>query len=338
MPRASAVATGMLLVCLASVGAWADQYHSQELVTPASTAGHSSASAMLEHTTDPYARAMLLRDLAGHAATQKDYKQAAHYLREALEQNALSVPAQALMRKQLTALLSANGDPRAVVKALEALEKQGKLSHQQQAALGSAYARLKRYDQAVPLLQAAVAASRNPPVAWLQTLAAAQLGAGQRKQALPTLQKWVAAAPARADAWLQLAHLQLELGQHKAALTTLQLAARLGYVDSPQQRMRIVVLLARNGVPFEAASLLQQAMKAGRIDATAAHWKTLGALWAQARERPLAITAFRQAIKLGASGDLHRQISQLALQMQDYATAVQALAKAGRAPATLLQL
>ena len=85
----------LLVLSVASLPAVADQYHSEvrELDTAPPEAQQQDAKKLLESTTDPYARALLLRDLAGQAVDKKDYDTAAGYLEQALGQNALSGPA-----------------------------------------------------------------------------------------------------------------------------------------------------------------------------------------------------------------------------------------------------
>ncbi|TAM13084.1 MAG: DUF1329 domain-containing protein [Nevskiaceae bacterium] len=295
---------------------------------------------MLAAAKTGYERALLLRDLAARAVAGKDYVKAVAYLQQALAQNALSAPAQALMQQQLTALLTASGDPAQVIKALEpAYRKGGALAPGQQAALGAAYVRQKRYADGLPLLEKAVAAQPAPtPVAWLEALAAAQLGIGHVAQAEPTLQRVVAAAPDAPQGWLQLAAVQVKLDQAPQALATLELAARLGYLATSAQRLELVGVASRAGLPYRAAAILQTDLQAGRVDATHQNWQWLAVLWTQARERALAIAAWRRAIALGGGAALNAQIGALALQQQDYATAATAFAAAGATPALRLNL
>ena len=64
----------------------------------------------LKQAADPYAKAMILRELAGQAASQKDYKQAAALLEQALKTNGLSGPAAAQIRQALSELTLATGN------------------------------------------------------------------------------------------------------------------------------------------------------------------------------------------------------------------------------------
>jgi len=70
----------------ASACAHADQYQSEtrELEQAPAQQQKQDPQKLLEGTTDPYAKAMLLRDLAMQAAERKDYMAAAKYLEQAI--------------------------------------------------------------------------------------------------------------------------------------------------------------------------------------------------------------------------------------------------------------
>lgn len=320
-----------LAVCLllaVAAPALADQYRSQAREASSVPRKQQSAQQMLKQTTDPYARALLLRSLAGSAAQKHDYAAAASYLQQALDQHGLSGPAADEMRRQLVALRSASGDPKAVINALEpAYRRNPDLPSDQLAALGAAYAAAKRYTDAVPLLERATRAG-DTPATWLKALVAAEIGAGRDAQAIDALQRLLALTPADGADWLRLAGLQLRSGARDDALTTLELAARLGDINSAEQRLQLITLTAQLGAPFEAGSMMQRWLQGGELPKTADNWKTLGTLWAQARERLLAITAYQQAEKLAPATDLLLQIGQLNMDLQRYGPASEALQQA----------
>eukprot|EP01035_Chromulina_nebulosa_P035547 gene35548-47797_t len=118
----STLIAGLLL---AGTVADADQYRSQARV-PEGEGASKDLNAQLNSTNDPYAKALLLRELAGQAAGRKDYEQAAKYLDEAIATGALSGPAADQMRATLGKLRVGSGDPASVMKNIEPLYKAGK--------------------------------------------------------------------------------------------------------------------------------------------------------------------------------------------------------------------
>ena len=131
--------------------AYADQYHSQERVVPnQAPQPQQTPQQQLQMTTDPYAKAMLLRELAAEAAQRKDYNGAAQYLEQALAQHALSGPAEQQMRSDLTRLRVGGGDPKSVIASIEPRYKSGAaLAPEELVALGAAYLRQNRYSDAL---------------------------------------------------------------------------------------------------------------------------------------------------------------------------------------------
>src|SRR3546814_3658287 len=72
--------------------AFADQYRSEQRIveTPQQANKPEDPQQLLRTTTDPYGKALLLRDLAAQAVQKHDYGKARQYLEQALAQNALS--------------------------------------------------------------------------------------------------------------------------------------------------------------------------------------------------------------------------------------------------------
>jgi len=327
--------------------AHAEQYKSEvrELPGTPGPAQAQDAKRLLEQTTDPYEKALLLRELAGKAVGDKDYEKAAQYLEQALKQNALSPQAASEMRKELTQLLVAGGKPGEVVKALEPqVRNNPKASAEQQAALGGAYLQLKRYKDALPLLQKAVAANPNPDESWLQALYAAYANTGHEKEAIPVLEKLVRRNPGQREYWLQLAFLLHKSGSKERALAVLELASRQGHLQSAEERLQLVGLTAQLGAPFEAGSLMHAWMKEGQIPRNVQNLEALAGFWVAAKEGALAASALGEAQKLAEDPNRSLQLGQLHMDRDEYAAAVSELneglkdARADKAGPVLLAL
>lgn len=322
-------------------GAHAEQYQSEvrELETTPAPAQEVDIEKLLKSTTDPYAKALLLRDLAAKAVQDKQYDQAARYLEQAIAQNSLAAPALAQMRQDLTQLLVAGGKPADVIKALEpSVRNNPRAAAEQQVALAGAYLEMKRYKDALPLLQRALADKPEPDESWLQALYAAHIGLGQEKEAAPVLERLVRRNPARREYWLQLAGLNLKSGDKSRALAWLELASRQGHLQSAEERLQLVALTGELGAPFEAGSLMQAWMEQEQIPATADNWEALAGFWIDAKESSLALSALREAHARSPDSKLMLQIGQLHLQREENAAAANALNEAilggGRAART----
>lgn len=319
-----------LPLLLVSHLAFADQYRSEvrELAAPPEKAPQQSSQQLLQTVTDPYAKSMILRDMAAAAASKKDFAGAAKYLEQALKLGGLSGPAVEQMKKDLSQIYMATGNYKDLVPQLEAQVKAGNAATETLIALGAAYVEKKRFKEAIPLLQKGIAATKTPDLSWKRALVSAMLGSGQDKDALPMADQIVREDPTHGDDWLRLAALNLKYGSRDRARAVLELASRLGFITTEEDRLRLVTLTAQLGAPFEGASTMQQWMDKGQIQKNAANWKTLAAMWINARESSLAVPALEQAIMKAPSAELYQQLAQMRMFREEYSDAAQALQQA----------
>jgi tetratricopeptide (TPR) repeat protein len=319
--------------CSIALIAWgplasADQYRSEVREVPnAPATTQTNPQALLQQTTDPYARALLLRDLAAQAAQNKDYARAAQWLEQAIAQKSLSGPAESAMRRDLAQLYMATGNTKQMLPQLEAEVRSGKATPEVRMALGAAYLEQKRYAEALPLVEAAMRAVPNPDPSWKQALLAAYLGVGRDRDALPLLEESLRANPAQRERWMQLAAVSLRAKDYERAQATMEIASRLGYLSAAEDRLRLVTLTSQIGAPFEAASLLQGWMERKLLGDDAGNRQLLAKLWLLAREKPLALSAIDRALALESNRDLMRQKAQLLLGMENYPAATAVLEK-----------
>ncbi|WP_245585123.1 DUF1329 domain-containing protein [Solimonas flava] len=326
-------AVGLALgLCASAPSAHADQYRSEQRIvaTPATPQKTEDPQKLLQITTDPYAKALLLRDLAAQAAQGRDYGKAAKYLEQALAQNALSGPAAVQMRNDLAQLYLSSGDIRKVLPQLEAQVRAGQATPQVLAALGAAYVGEKRYQDAVPLLQKAGAGQAGADIGWRRALAAAYIGVGREREALPMLEQLLREDPGQREDWLRLAALQLKAGNRERAAATMDLASRLGFLQSADERLRLVTLTAQIGAPFEAGSLLQSLIERKQVPDNDDTRRLLAQFWLAARESSLALPTLEALVRRAPDAALYQQLAQLHLDRDEYAQAAQALEQATR--------
>lgn len=316
----------LLAALLGSLPLAAQQYRSEvrELEAPPAKIEAGDPQKLLQTTTDPYARALLLRELAAQAADRRDYAQAAKFMEQALATGALSGIAAEEMKKDLAQLYLASGDFQKMVPQLEAQVRAGNVPPEVRVALGAAYLQQQRHKDALPLLRQAVAAVSKPDPSWRRALVAALLGTGGEREALGLLAQLVREDPRQPDDWLRLAALQLKFGQRERALAVMEVAQRLGYLDSPVDRLRLVTLTAQLGAPFEAGSLLQGWIEGGELADDTANAQLLAKLWLAAREDTLAVPALQRALEQAPDAALWGQLAQLHMDRGDYADAAQA--------------
>jgi tetratricopeptide (TPR) repeat protein len=319
-----------LTLLLAAHAALADQYKSEvkELETPPAEKKQASSEQLLQMTTDPYAKALILRDLAAQAAQTKDYAKAQKMLEQALGTNALSGIAAEQMKKDLAQLYMAQGNYGKLVPQLEAQVRAGNAPPETLIALAGAYLQQKRFADALPLLQKGMAGVKNPDPSWRRALVSAMMGSGNEKAALPMLEQLLKDDPSQREDWMRIVALQLKFGTKERAQAAMEIASRLGFLQTADERLRLISLTAQIGVPFEAGSLMQAWMESGQLPGNGANWRMLAGLWIAARESTVAIPALHEALEKAPSAELYQQLAQLAMDREEYPEAAKALAKA----------
>lgn len=328
---------------LLPIAVQAQQYRSEvrELPTPPA-AQTQTPEALLKTTTDPYQRALLLRDLAAKAAREGNSAQALEYLDQAMATKALSGIAMEQMQELQGQLLLGTGAYKKMQPQLEAQVRKGNASPEIKVALAAAYLEDKRYRDALPLLRDAVKAVPDADISWRRALMASLIGTGNHREALPLLEALVREDPRQADDWLRLAALHLKVGNKSRAAAVMELAQRLGYLQSADDRLRLVGLTADLGAPFESGSLLTAWMDSGQLPDNAANRRLLAQLWLAAREARLAIPALEAAIARNADPVLMRQLAQQYMDREDYGQAAAVLdslvEREGARGDTLMQL
>lgn len=333
----------VLMAVCASTHAAAQQYRSEvrELETPPDEI-QQTPEALLKQTTDPYQRALLLREMAMKAAKDGDNARAAELLNQALETDALSGPAAEQMREMLGQVLMAGGDFKRNQPALEAQVKRGDAPPEIRVALAAAYLQDRRHRDAIPLLRSAINDVETADITWRRALMGAYLATDQFKDALPLLEQLVREAPEVGDDWARLAALYLRVGNKRRAAATLELAQRLGFMNDANDRLRLIGLAAELGAPFEAASLLQGWIDDRQLPDDRGNRRLLAQLFVAAREAQLAMPALGRALQDGPDAELLRVLAQLQMQTERYGEAArsveQLIALEGPAPETLMTL
>jgi tetratricopeptide (TPR) repeat protein len=183
---------------------------------------------------------------------------------------------------------------------------------------GAVYAWVKRLDDAAERLRLAIDQSNEPDERWYRQLAAVHLHAKRYDKAAALLREMVRRFPAQKAHWLQLAGAYLALEQDDEALAMMELAERRGLSFSEAERLRHVRLLLSNGLPYRAATVLEQGLDDGRITPSTKHWELLSTAWYQAREFPRALAAIEKALQIEPSPNLQLRRAEIAAQLEDW--------------------
>lgn len=257
-----------------------------------------------------YASAVVLQNL-GYAQLQlQRFSAAAASFQAALELQALPENSQQSLRYNLAQILAANGRSAAAVRLLERyLAEAQRPPLRATLLLAQLYAMQERWRKLPPLLSglAADLPRRSDQQRVLRLLVTAHIALEQPQQALAPLQTLVGWFPDRREYWLRLADAYLALQREADALSVLAAAHLRGALQRGEDISALATLYLRQGIPYRAAVLLQQALDDGQLPPSAANLKRIAQAWEMARAQQATVAALRRALGWELGQELGRE-------------------------------
>jgi hypothetical protein len=174
---------------------------------------------------------------------------------------------------------------------------------------------------------AALEIAEEPQESWLQLLLAVRLTRKEYKESIPLLDELVVRFPKKRY-WLSLSTVHGALGDYQEALIPLQLAYAQGELTDDGELRRLAQLLLFLGLPYRAASVMEQGLAQESIAADSEAYEMLGNSWIAAREFDKTIEPLTRAAELSANGDLFVRLAQVQLQREKWLAASVALRRA----------
>ena len=273
-----------------------------------------------------YDRAVLLQQMGFLYSLKDDYPKAAKYFAEALKLDALPVPVAQQVRYSLAQLYLAEGKFKQSVNTMNEWFKIAETTEEKPQAhayitLASAYIQLEDYRNAIPPTKKAIAMTKNPSESWYQLLMSAHYELKQFKSVASVLKILTTKYPQNKRYWTQLSGIYMELKQERNALSTLEMAYKMGLLDGEKEYLRLVNFQAYQGVPFRAAKTLQHLIDEGHVERNATNLEKLGSFWQQAQELGHAIDVYQQAYNLAPAAKTQIKIARLMILDKQYTEA-----------------
>jgi len=190
--------------------------------------------------------------------------------------------------------------------------------------MGSSYAQLEELDSALPYVEQAIERAATPNESWYMLALSIHFERRDFTNAAALLREMVVLWPASARYWEMLASAYLELEDDSNALATLMVAYKLGLVTEQAKLLNLVRLNIFLDLPFEAGTILEAEMAAGRIEATEANLELALTAWTSAREYDRAIAVIERLAPLSDDGSYFMQKAQLLSEQADWNGVVEA--------------
>ena len=255
-------------------------------------------------TTSAYEAAVVRELFADLYIARGDYSAALSALSPVVQQGILPPNEQRSAELALAKLQVGNGQYQAGLDSMRSW-LQGQDTNQPDAliTIAQAYAELGQCRQAIPYAKRAVESVAEPAQEWYQLWIACQYDVHDYAGAAEALATALSRYPDQAQYWQQLGEAYAQSGDDSKALAVYALMYRQGLVRQQQDYLTLVALYMRNGVPYQAAQVLQEGITAGVLTATDANYTLLASAWQQAGDTEREVTALTEAVKVAKTGD-----------------------------------
>lgn len=253
----------------------------------------STLNAALDEAAAGSLELALLQQRLGYVAISAErYPQAIDWLSKALAHDKLDAETARQDRLNLAQLLAAQERYPDAARLLERERRHASLTLEQTQLLVQCYSRMRDYGKAIPLAEQVVKAHTGVGDIWYQLLVGMSYEQGQYARAAQWQKILLKRNPADPEHWRQLAGLQSQAGEQRAAAATLRLAHEGGMGLTRTDLDNLVALQVSAGAPWQAARLLEELIDQRLLPADAARQERLAQLWTLARDRQRARQAW----------------------------------------------
>jgi tetratricopeptide (TPR) repeat protein len=288
------------------------------------------AQSLLARVGSDYERAVVRQTMAFIHISQNDYKAAIAAFEEALSLEALPQQPYEQMLYNLAQLYFQDGQTDQAIARMERYfrEVRGEPSADAHILLASAYADRKRFGDALPQVDQAIAKAKAPKESWLQLKLALHYELRQYPQCAQVLLRLVSLVPAKEDYWKQWSSILFEIGRDQESLAVLALAERLGFLDTESELRNLANIYLLLNIPYKAAQILEQGLEQGILKADEKTLALAGDAWTMAREYDRAEAVLKRAAAQAGDGEVWYRLGQIYVEDERWPQALDALRKA----------
>ena len=275
---------------------------------------------------NPAERAKIQQFLGNVAVYKSDMKGATKNLAAALELKGLDPASEQQVTFQLASLYAQIGDFPNAMKTLDRWFASAPQPTPEAYYLKAVILiQMERLKESVTAAEQAVALTPEPREGWLSLLAHTYYLVKDYENMSKTLERLIARSPNKKSYWLLLSAAYFELDRDDDARAIVQLAYRQGLLDQDREIRALARLLLSNGLPYEAAGVLQKGMAASLVPSQKDTYELLTNAFLQAREGDRALEPLTKGADLADDAQLYLLLGKVHLQRDRYKEAVSAL-------------
>ncbi|QYK06521.1 tetratricopeptide repeat protein [Shewanella zhangzhouensis] len=194
--------------------------------------------------------------------------------------------------------------------------------------IGIAYSELKQWDKVLEVADQGLSHAKEPDKNLYQMKLTAYFEKKQYKNAVKVLETMVPLFQDDKRLWIQLAQFYLLTEDFPRSLQTYDLSYRNGFLkEDAGSLVRYSQLLASQGSPYRAATIMEKFMKAGVIESNAKHYEQLAGFFQNSKEIEKAAEYYGKAAEEKKDGKLFLKQGRMLALAEKYSAAVPALEK-----------
>jgi tetratricopeptide (TPR) repeat protein len=191
--------------------------------------------------------------------------------------------------------------------------------------LGVAHYRLEDFAKALPAALRAATDAADAPASWLELVVDLLKRRNDYRAAIPWLERLVELVPGNKTYWLELSLAYERTENYERALATMRLAHTASLLTEDAEFRRLSDLLIHQGVPLEAAEVLEQGLAAQTVRPDEAVYTKIGTAWYTAGEPDKAVPALENASRMASTGDAYVRLAVVHVAREAWAAATNAL-------------
>ena len=275
---------------------------------------------------NPAERAKIQQFLGNVAVYKSDMKGATKNLANALELKGLDPASEQQVTFQLASIYAQIGDYPNAMKTLDQwFAKATQPTPEAYYLKAVILIQMQRLEEAVTAAEQAVALTSEPREGWLSLLAHTYYLTKDYSNMSKTLERLIARSPNKKSYWLLLSAAYFELDRDDDARAIVQLAYRQGLLDQDREIRALARLLLSNGLPYEAAAVIEKGMASTLVPRQKDTYELLTNAFLQAREGDRALEPLTKGADLADDAQLYLLLGKVHLQRDRYKEAVNAL-------------
>jgi tetratricopeptide (TPR) repeat protein len=191
--------------------------------------------------------------------------------------------------------------------------------------LGLAHYQLGDYAKALPAAERAATEAADAPASWFELVVALLRERNDYRAAIPWLERLIELAPDTKTYWLELSVAYERAGDYEHALATMRLAHTASLLTEDGELRRLSDLLIHQGIPRQAADVLEQGLAAQTVRADEVAYTKIGTAWYNAGELDKAVLALENASRMASTGDAYARLAVVHVAREAWPAVVSAL-------------